>query len=208
MDCLGSIQKWSRYVINMDMNMETVIGIIAVVLFVLFLIWFIQTSNRLIILDENVELSWRNIDVLLKQRYDMIPNLVETVKGYAKHESDIWNNFAEARNMGSSSLASGNMAGVSKAESMLAGMMPRINAVIEQYPELKADSSFADLRKQLVGLENQIADRREFFNATATSYNKVIRLFPTSIVALIKRNEKKDLFIVEGIERENVKIQF
>ena len=192
----------------MDMNMETVIGIIAVVLFVLFLIWFIQTSNRLIILDENVELSWRNIDVLLKQRYDMIPNLVETVKGYAKHESDIWNNFAEARNMGSSSLASGNMAGVSKAESMLAGMMPRINAVIEQYPELKADSSFADLRKQLVGLENQIADRREFFNATATSYNKVIRLFPTSIVALIKRNEKKDLFIVEGIERENVKIQF
>ena len=192
----------------MDMNMETVIGIIAVVLFVLFLIWFIQTSNRLIILDENVELSWRNIDVLLKQRYDMIPNLVETVKGYAEHESDIWNNFAEARNMGSSSLASGNMAGVSKAESMLAGMMPRINAVMEQYPELKADSSFADLRKQLVGLENQIADRREYFNASATSYNKVIRLFPTTIVATVKGNKKKDLFIVEGIERENVKIQF
>ncbi|HIF91143.1 MAG TPA: LemA family protein [Candidatus Poseidoniales archaeon] len=192
----------------MDMNMEAVIGIIAVVLFVLFLIWFIQTSNRLIILDENVELSWRNIDVLLKQRYDMIPNLVETVKGYAEHESEIWNNFAEARNMGSSSLASGNMAGVSKAESMLAGMMPRINAVMEQYPELKADSSFADLRKQLVGLENQIADRREYFNASATSYNKVIRLFPTTIVATVKGNKKKDLFIVEGIERENVKIQF
>ncbi len=192
----------------MDMDIEFVIGIIAVVLFVLFLIWFIQTSNRLIILDENVELSWRNIDVLLKQRYDMIPNLVETVKGYAEHESEIWNNFAEARNMGSSSLASGNMAGVSKAESMLAGMMPRINAVMEQYPELKADSSFADLRKQLVGLENQIADRREYFNASATSYNKVIRLFPTTIVATVKGNKKKDLFIVEGIERENVKIQF
>jgi LemA protein len=192
----------------MDMNAEFVIGIIAVVLFVLFLIWFISTSNRLIILDENVEQSWRNIDVLLKQRYDMIPNLVETVKGYAEHESDIWNNFAEARNMGSSSLASGNMAGVSKAESMLAGMMPRINAVMEQYPELKADSSFADLRKQLVGLENQIADRREYFNASATSYNKVIRLFPTTIVATVKGNKKKDLFIVEGIERENVKIQF
>ena len=190
------------------MNMETVIGIIAVVLFVLFLIWFIQTSNRLIILDENVELSWRNIDVLLKQRYDMIPNLVETVKGYAEHESDIWNNFAEARNMGSSSLASGNMAGVSKAESMLAGMMPRINAVMEQYPELKADSAFADLRKQLVGLENQIADRREYFNASATSYNKVIRLFPTSIVAVVKSCQRRELFMVEGIERENVKIQF
>jgi LemA protein len=192
----------------MDMNMETVIGIIAVVLFVLFLIWFISTSNRLIILDENVEQSWRNIDVLLKQRYDMIPNLVETVKGYAGHESEIWNNFAEARNMGSSSLASGNMAGVSKAESMLAGMMPRINAVMEQYPELKADSSFADLRKQLAGLENQIADRREYFNASATSYNKVIRLFPTSIVAVVKSCQRRELFMVEGIERENVKIQF
>jgi LemA protein len=192
----------------MDMNMEAVIGIIAVVLFVLFLIWFIQTSNRLIILDENVELSWRNIDVLLKQRYDMIPNLVETVKGYAKHESDIWNNFAEARNMGSSSLASGNMAGVSKAESILAGMMPKINAVMERYPELKADSAFADLRKQLVGLENQIADRREYFNASATSYNKVIRLFPTTIVATVKSCQRRELFIVEGVERENVKIQF
>jgi LemA protein len=192
----------------MDMNMETVIGIIAVVLFVLFLIWFISTSNRLIILDENVEQSWRNIDVLLKQRYDMIPNLVETVKGYAGHESEIWNNFAEARNMGSSSLASGNVAGVSKAESMLAGMMPRINAVMEQYPELKADSSFADLRKQLAGLENQIADRREYFNASATSYNKVIRLFPTSIVAVVKSCQRRELFMVEGIERENVKIQF
>lgn len=192
----------------MDMNAEFVIGIIAVVLFVLFLIWFISTSNRLIILDENVEQSWRNIDVLLKQRYDMIPNLVETVKGYAEHESDIWNNFAEARNMGSSSLASGNMAGVSKAESMLAGMMPRINAVMEQYPELKADSSFADLRKQLAGLENQIADRREYFNASATSYNKVIRLFPTSIVAVVKSCQRRELFMVEGIERENVKIQF
>jgi len=175
--------------------METVIGIIAVVLFVLFLIWFIQTSNRLIVLDENVELSWRNIDVLLKQRYDMIPNLVETCKGYASHESEIWNNFAEARNMGSSCLSSGNVAGVAKAESILAGMMPKINAVMEQYPELKAIKEFS-------------ADRREYFNASATSYNKVIRLFPTSIVATVKGNKKKDLFIVEGIERENVKIQF
>ena len=200
------MKEGCRFVKNMDK--EIVIGIIAVILFVLFLIWFIQTSNRLIVLDENVELSWRNIDVLLKQGYDMIPNLVETCKGYASHESEIWNNFAEARNMGSSSLASGNMAGVAKAESILAGMMPKINAVMEQYPELKAIKEFSALRVQVVSIENQIADRREYFNASATSYNKVIRLFPTSIVATVKGNKKKDLFIVEGIERENVKIQF
>jgi len=87
-------------------------------------------------------------------------------------------------------------------------MMPKINAVMEQYPELKAIKEFSALRVQVVSIENQIADRREYFNASATSYNKVIRLFPTSIVATAKGNKRKDLFIVEGIERENVKIQF
>lgn len=190
------------------MNAEFVIGIIAVVLFVLFLIWFFSTWNRLVGLEENINQSWANIDVLLKQRYDMIPNLLETVKGYAKHESGIWDQFADARKMAAGALANGDVAGVSKAESMLAGMMPKINVVVEQYPELKADSSFVLLQTQLVSLENQIADRREFFNATATSFNKVIQMIPTSIVASVKGCIRRELFVVQGIERENVKIQF
>lgn len=190
------------------MDSTTLIAILAAVLFGLFLMWFFSTWNRLVNLEENVEHSWANIDVLLKQRYDMIPNLLNTVKGYAKHESEIWNKFADARNMGSNALAAGDIAGVSQAESMLSGMMPKINVVIEQYPELKANASFLDLQRQLVSIENQIADRREFFNATATSFNKVIQMIPTSFVAGFKGCARRDLFEVHGIERENVLIQF
>jgi len=203
----GGVFKEEGHCVN-NMDIEIVIGIIAVVLFVLFLIWFFSTWNRLVSLEENVNRSWSNIDVLLKQRYDMIPNLINIVKGYAKHESAIWQQFADARKMAAGALATGDVAGVSKAESMLAGMLPKINVIAEQYPELKANDAFLSLQNQLVSLENQIADRRELFNATATSFNKVIQMIPTSIVASVKSCERRELFLVRGIERENVNIQF
>ena len=185
--------------------MELIIGgIIAAVV----LIWFVTTWNRLVRLEKNVEQSWANIDVLLKQRYDMIPNLVNTVKGYATHEREIFEQFARARQTAAGALAQGDVAGVAAAEGMLAGLMPRINMVAEQYPELKADSNFLNLQNQITALENQIADRREFYNASATSFNTAIETIPTNIVAGVKSSKERTLFEVVGIERENVSVQF
>ena len=185
--------------------MELIIGgIIAAVV----LIWFVTTWNRLVRLEKNVEQSWANIDVLLKQRYDMIPNLVNTVKGYATHEREIFEQFAQARQTAAGALAQGDVAGVAAAEGMLAGLMPRINMVAEQYPELKADSNFLNLQNQITALENQIADRREFYNASATSFNTAIETIPTNIVAGVKSCKERTLFEVVGIERENVSVSF
>ncbi len=177
-------------------------------LFLVVLIWFFSTWNRLVRLEENVNKSWADIDVLLKQRYDMIPNLVETVKGYASHEKEIFDAFAVARQAAAGALAQGDVKGVGAAESTLAGLIPRINMVAEQYPDLKANASFVELQKQLVALENQVADRREFYNASATNFNAAIQMIPTNIVAGIKSCVRRDLFEVQGIERENVKISF
>ena len=179
-------------------------GIVAAVL----LIWFVSTWNRLVRLEKNVEQSWANIDVLLKQRYDMIPNLVNTVKGYATHEREIFEQFALARQTAAGALAQGDVAGVAAAEGMLAGLMPRINMVAEQYPDLKADSNFLNLQNQITALENQIADRREFYNASATSFNTAIETIPTNIGAGVKSCKERTLFEVVGIERENVSVQF
>ena len=185
--------------------MELIIGgIIAAVV----LIWFVTTWNRLVRLEKNVEQSWANIDVLLKQRYDMIPNLVNTVKGYATHEREIFEQFAQARQTAAGALAQGDVAGVAAAEGMLAGLMPRINMVAEQYPELKADSNFLNLQNQITALENQIADRREVDNASAASFNTAIETIPTNIVAGVKSCKERTLFEVVGIERENVSVQF
>ena len=178
------------------MSAGIVIGAIAGVLVIIVLIWFISTWNRLVRLEENVNKSWSDIDVLLKQRYDMIPNLVNIVKGYAKHEREIFEQFALARQTAAGALASGDVRGVGAAEGTLAGLMPRINMVAEQYPDLKADSSFVNIQNQLVSIENQVSDRREFYNSSATNWNAAIQMIPTSIVAGMKNAARRDLFEV------------
>jgi len=190
------------------MGTGTIIAIIAAVLFLFFIIWFFSTWNRLVSLEENVNQSWANIDVLLKQRYDMLPNMLEIVKGYAKHESDLFNEFAKARQAAAGALQNKDVKGVGAAESLMGGMMPRINMVAEQYPELKANENFLNLQNELVSLENQVADRREMYNQTTTSFNKQIQMIPVNIVASFKSCQRRDLFEVHGVERENVKLSF
>ena len=191
------------------MSAGIVIGAIAGVLVIIVLIWFISTWNRLVRLEENVNKSWSDIDVLLKQRYDMIPNLVNIVKGYAKHEREIFEQFALARQTAAGALASGDVRGVGAAEGTLAGLMPRINIVAEQYPDLKADSSFVNIQNQLVSIENQVSDRREFYNSSATNWNAAIQMIPTSIVAGMKNAARRDLFEVnDPVQREAVEINF
>ena len=191
------------------MSTGLVVGIIAGVLVLIVMIWFISTWNRLVRLEENVNKSWADIDVLLKQRYDMIPNLVNTVKGYASHEKEIFEQFALARQTAAGCLANGDVKGLGAAEGTLASLMPRINMVAEQYPELKADTSFVNLQNQLVSIENQVSDRREFYNASATNWNAAIQMIPTSIVAGMKGAMRRDLFeVTDPIQREAVQVQF
>jgi LemA protein len=171
--------------------------------------WFFSTWNRLIRLRENANQSWANIDVLLKQRYDMLPNLINTVKGYATHEKDLFEQFAQARNTASNALAGGDVKGVSQAEGMLSGMMPKIFALSEAYPDLKANTNFLELQKQIVSIENQVADRREFYNSSATNWNAAIQMVPTNIVAGFMGAIRRDLFeVTSQIERQAPKVEF
>ena len=189
-------------------DMLLIVGLIVGLVFLVFIVWFFSTWNRLINLEENVNKSWADIDVLLKQRYDMIPNLVNMVKGYAKHEKDLFMEFAKARQSAAGALSSGDVRGVGAAEGAFAGLMPKINMVAEQYPDLKANTSFINLQNQLVALENQVADRREFYNSSVTSFNKTIQMIPTVFVANMKGSERRQLFEVFAEERENVIIEF
>jgi len=194
---------------SMALAAGTVIGIIGAIFGLIILIWFISTWNRLVRLEENVNKSWADIDTILKQRYDMIPQLVNIVKGYADHEKGIWDQFAAARNTAAGALAQGNVGGISAAESTLAGLLPKINMVAEDHPELKANANFLDLQRQLVSIENQIADRREYYNASATNWNAGIQMIPTNIVAGFKSAVRRDLFeVTDVIQREAVQIQF
>jgi LemA protein len=193
----------------MALEIGVVIGIIAAVVVIGLVIWFISTYNRLVRMRENVNKSWADIDVLLKQRYDMIPNLVNIVKGYADHEKDLFMEFAKARQAAAGALSSGDVKGLGAAEGTLAGLMPRINMVAEQYPDLKADSSFVNLQNQLVSIENQVSDRREFYNASATNWNSAIQMIPTNIVAGMMNAQRRDLFeVTDPVQREAVQISF
>ncbi|MBL6884968.1 MAG: LemA family protein [Candidatus Poseidoniaceae archaeon] len=171
-------------------------------------IWFFSTWNRLVSLELNVDNSWAQISVLLKQRYDMIPNLVNIAKGIAKQEIAFFDKLFDARRAAAGALQSGNVEGAARAESTFAAMIPRINMVAEQYPELKSDSSFLNIQNQLVALENSIADRREFYNSSVTTFNKAIQMIPTVFVANVKGCERRSLFEIFDHERENVIIEF
>ena len=143
-----------------------IIGLLLVgVLFLFFMFWFFSTWNRLVALEENAIQSWSNIDVLLRQRYDMLPNLENIVKGYASHEKDLFMEFAKARQMAAGALQNKDVKGVSAAESMMANMMPRITAVAEAYPELKSDTSFLNIQNELVSIAGIIERRKNIRNA-------------------------------------------
>ncbi len=183
--------------------------IAGIVLLVLLLLWYVMTYNRLIRMKVEVDRSWANIDVLLQQRYEMIPNLVNMVKGYATHEKDLFMEFAEARQTAAGALANGDVKGIGAAEGTLAGLMPRLNFVAEQYPELKADTQFLNLQKELVSIENQVSDRREFYNSSAGNWNSAIHMIPTNIVASTMSAKDRDMFTVTVEQvRQAVKVEF
>lgn len=184
------------------MTIAIIIGIIVVVI----AIWAITGYNGFIKSKNNVEESYATMDVYLKKRYDLIPNLVETVKGYAAHEKDTLSNVIAARNMAQ---GASTMEEKMHGENMLTGTLKSLFAVAENYPDLKANQNFMDLQHQLKAVEEDIANARKYYNAVVKIFNNKCEMFPSNILAGIFHFEKKQMFEVEvAEERQNVKVEF
>jgi LemA protein len=175
----------------------------------LIALFLIKHYNALVVLRNKVRNSFSQIDVQLKRRIDMIPNLVETVKGYAKHEESIFGEFARARGLFAQASKSGDVHQMAEADKGFTGALSRLMVVSEQYPELKANTNFIELMNQLKDTENKIAFSRQFYNDTVMKYNNVIELFPSNIVAGIFQFKAAEFFeVMKMEEREAVKVQF
>ncbi len=145
--------------------------------------WFIMTQNRLVTLDESVNQKKAEIETQLQRRSDLIPNLVSTVKGYTKHEKEVFTEIADARSKLAGTISSGNIEEINNASQKFESALGRLLAIAENYPELKADSQFIALQDELAGTENRIAYARNQYNSAVGNFNTVIRRFPASIVA-------------------------
>lgn len=179
---------------------------IALVIIVLLVIWIISIYNGLIKSRQKVDNAWSQIDVQLQRRFDLIPNFVETVKGYMTHESETFEKIAQLRTSWANSSTVGEKA---KLDGELSGALKTIMAVSENYPELKANQNFSDLSEELRNTENKISFSRQFYNDSVTMYNTKLELFPSNIVAGMFNFQKRDLFAAESDEaRKNVKVDF
>ncbi|OGF75944.1 hypothetical protein A3H65_04455 [Candidatus Giovannonibacteria bacterium RIFCSPLOWO2_02_FULL_45_14] len=180
-----------------------IIGIIVVIV-----LWLIWTFNRLVTLRNRVKEAWSDIEVQLKRRYDLIPNLVETVKGYAKHESTAFENVTKAR---AAAISGGSsLEDRAKKEDMLSGALKSIFAVAEAYPDLKANTNFLQLQSELSDTENKIQAARRFYNGNVLELNTKIEIFPTNLMASSFGFKKEEFFGLDGTpaQREPVKVSF
>lgn len=173
---------------------------------VLLAIAFIGIYNSLIRKRNRVEEAWSDIEVQLKRRYDLIPNVVETVKGYAKHEKSLLENVTKAR---AQAMGANTMEEHAKAENFLSNTLKSLFAVAENYPDLKANANFLDLQRELADTENKIQAARRFYNGNARDLNITIESFPSNIVAGMFSFTKRDFFELESAEeKEPVKVSF
>jgi LemA protein len=161
--------------------------------------------NSLVALKNNIGRSWANIDVLLKQRHDELPKLVKTCEGYMQHERAVFDRLSEARG---ALMKARSIEQRAEAESMLTRALGGFFAVAESYPDLKANMSFLQLQSRISEIENQIADRREYYNDTVTTFNTRIEQMPDAIVARWLALVPAELFKVEDADREDVEIKF
>lgn len=182
-----------------------VIAIVAVII-VIVLVWYFSTHNKLVTLKNNYEEGWATIDVYLKKRFDLIPNLVNTVKGYAAHEKETFQAVTEARSMTASASSYEEKI---NADKKLSQAMRNMSIVMERYPELKANTNFMDLQNQLKSIEGELAQARKYYNATTREYNTKIQVFPASFVAKRMKLTKQPYFELDSAEeRKNVTVQF
>ena len=178
-----------------------VIGIVVL----LIVGWFISVYNTLVKLRNRVQNSWAQIDVQLKRRFDLVPNLVETVKGYAAHEKDVLEKVTQARSMVQSAQS---LEQRQQAENMLTDTLRSLFAVAEAYPQLQANQNFMELQRELSDLEAKIAFARQFFNDTTMNYNTEIQSFPNNILAGMFNFQAMPYFQVDEVQRQAVQVKF
>ncbi|MEI6579055.1 MAG: LemA family protein [Eubacteriales bacterium] len=178
------------------------IGAVAIVI----IIWVIGAYNGFIKMRNMVEEAFATMDVYLKKRYDLIPNIVETVKGYAKHEAQTLEKVIAARNMAANATTTeAKVAG----ENALQGTLKSLFAIAEAYPDLKANASFINLQTQLTDMEGEIANARKYYNAIVKTFNTKVEVFPSNIIAKLFKFTRKTMFEVEEADqRQNVKVSF
>jgi len=188
-----------------NMIMVTILIILGISLAVV--IFGIAIYNKLIRLRNTVKSSWSDIDVQLKKRYDLVPNLVETVKGYASHEKNVFENVTKARSMAMNTATPADKA---KAENMLTDTLKSLFALAEAYPELKANVNFMQLQTQVKELEDTIESARRYYNAVVRDFNIVIESFPSNIIASSFGFKQEEFFELEApeVERKPVKVRF
>ena len=195
--------------LRITMNSTTIAMILGLTIFSLIIIaWFFSTWNRLVRLEKDVDRAWANTDTLLQQRYDMIPNMVNIVKGYAEHEKEIFGELTEARKTFAAASSSGDVSGVMAAESMLSQAMPKLLALSEAYPDLKANTNFLSLQDDYKEIEDSVTDQRQLYNSSATNYNTAIEIIPDSIVASFKGCKERVLYEADHNARGSVSIEF
>ena len=176
-----------------------------VVIVVLLLVWLIAVYNNLVSLKMRVKNAWAQIDTQLKRRFDLIPNLVETVKGYAAHEQGTLEKVIAARNTYTSA---NTVEEKDKANNELTSTLKNIFALCEAYPELKANENFLALQTELAGTEDKVAYSRQFYNDTVQMYNTAIMKFPNNLVAGMFGHKEEPFFTIDEAEKEPVKVQF
>ena len=181
--------------------------LVILIIIAILVIAVVAIYNKLVRLRNTVKSSWSDIDVQCKKRYDLVPNLVETVKGYASHERTVFEKVTEARSMAMKATSPAEMA---KAENMIRDTLKSLFAVAEAYPELKANANFLQLQTQLQELENNIEMARRYYNAVVRDFNVLIESFPSNLIASQFNFKQAELFQIETpeVERKPVKVSF
>ncbi len=178
---------------------------ILIAVIAIILLYIILTYNSLVRLNTRIDNAWSQIDVQLKRRYDLIPNLVSTVKGYMKHEKTVLENITKAR---SAMMKATSLTEKAKHSDVITNALKTLFAVAENYPNLKANENFLMLQEELSGTENKISYSRQFYNDSVMIFNAKIKTFPTNIFANMLNFKERAFFKTEGREREPVKVEF
>lgn len=168
-------------------------------------VWFIAVYNGLIKFKLRVDEAWSDIGVQLKRRYDLIPNLISTVKGYAKHEKELLENVTKAR---TEAMGAQGPAESAEKENMLSDTLKSLFAVSENYPDLKASQNFLELQRELTDTEDKIQASRRFYNGNVRDFNTKVQVFPTNLIAGMLKFKDYDFFEIAEKERENVEVKF
>lgn len=181
------------------------IAYILLLVVVVVALWLVATYNGLVRRKNQVQEGWSDIDVQLKRRYDLIPNLMETVKGYMQHEERVLTQVTEARTL---AMKAENADTRAQAENALSGALKSLFAVAENYPDLKASTNFLQLQDELADTENKIQAARRFYNGQVRDFNTAVQVFPTNLIATMMGMKAFAFFEAEADQRENVQVKF